>query len=152
MIRRHPLLALFTVAYLALVGWVTLGPQPLDGEGQALLWRALRFFARHEQTSWLDYSTVEFASNVLMFVPIGLLFLLLLDLRRWWLAVLLGVALTCGIEFTQQFLPTRVADPRDLLSNSIGAAIGVLVGLVWGGIGLLRDRAPSRRPAVAARG
>lgn len=152
MIRRHPLLALFTVAYLALVGWVTLGPQPLDGEGQALLWRALRFFARHEQTSWLDYGTVEFASNVLMFVPIGLLFLLLLDLRRWWLAILLGVALTCGIEFTQQFLPTRVADPRDLLSNSIGAAIGVLVGLVWGGIGLLRDRARSRRPAVAARG
>ncbi len=152
MIRRHPLLALFTAAYLALVGWVTLGPQPLDGEGQALLWRALRVLGRYEQTSWLDYGTVEFASNVLMFVPIGLLFLLLLDLRRWWLAILLGVALTCGIEFAQQFLPTRVADPRDLLSNSIGATIGVVVGLIWGGIGLLRHREPASRPSVPARG
>jgi glycopeptide antibiotics resistance protein len=65
-----------------------------------------------------------------MFVPVGLFFLLLLGRRRWWLAILLGVVLTCGIEFAQLFIPTRVSDPRDILANSMGALIGVVAALV----------------------
>jgi VanZ family protein len=36
------------------------------------------------------------------------------------------VALTCGIELAQgAWLPTRVSDPRDVVANSAGAAIGI---------------------------
>ena len=41
MFRRHPVLAVITFVYLGVVGWVTLGPQPLDSSGNALLFRLL---------------------------------------------------------------------------------------------------------------
>lgn len=130
MFRRHPILSLVTMAYLAGVGWTTLGPQPLDGRSGSWLWRALNFFGRHDTTSWITYDRVEFSANVAMFFPVGLFFLLLLGRRLWWLAILLGFGLTLGIEATQLFLPTRVSDIRDIVANTSGAALGVLIGLV----------------------
>ena len=130
MLRKHPLLALFTVGYLALVGWMTLGPQPLNRGGSRILFRALRFFGDHSSTSWITYDRVEFLANVAMFVPIGVLFLLVLGRRQWWLATLIGVALTVTIEVSQLGIPGRVSDPRDVLANSLGALVGVLFALV----------------------
>jgi glycopeptide antibiotics resistance protein len=130
MFRRHPFLSIVTLGYLAVVGWVTLGPQPLDGSGRRMLWRLLDVFGDHRATRWITYELVEFLANVGMFVPIGLFFLLLLGRTRAWLAMLLGVALTVGIETAQIFLAGRVSDPRDLLSNSLGALLGVLIALV----------------------
>jgi glycopeptide antibiotics resistance protein len=134
MFRRHPVLTFFTLAYLAVVAWVTLGPQPLDDSADSLLWRFLDLFERHEVTSWITYDRVEFTANILMFLPIGLFFLLLLGRRRWWLAILFGFFLTVVIETAQLFIPGRVSDIRDIESNTIGAVIGVLVGLLltWG--------------------
>ena len=40
------------------------------------------------------------------------------------------MALTCAIEFTQLFLPGRFSDVRDILANSLGALLGVIVGLM----------------------
>jgi VanZ family protein len=130
MFLRHPLLSLGTLLYLGAVGWITLGPQPIDERAGGLLWRALRVFARHESTDWITYSRVEFGANIAMFLPIGLFFLLLFGRRLWWLSILFGIGLTVGIEFAQQFIPTRVSDPRDLLANSTGAFVGVMVGLI----------------------
>jgi glycopeptide antibiotics resistance protein len=130
MFLRHPFLSLVTLGYLALVGWITLGPQPFDGESGNLIWRVLGVFQRHEATDWITYSRLEFGANVAMFVPIGLFFLLLFGRRLWWLSVLFGVGLTVAIEFAQLFLPSRVSDPRDLLANSAGAFLGVMAALV----------------------
>lgn len=130
-LRSHPILALFTLAYLAIVGWVVFGPQPLDDSNNGWLLRALGFFARHDSTDWITYGRVEFVANIFMFVPIGLLVLLLIGRRLWWLAMLLGFALTCAIEFVQLFLPTRFADVRDLVANTTGAVIGVLIALAF---------------------
>ena len=130
MFRRHPILSLATVGYLAVVGWVTLGPQPINTGNGYWLWRALRFFSSHESTRWLTYQRVEFLSNVAMFVPIGIFFVLLFGRRLWFLGVISGVLLTLTIEFAQQFIPGRVSDVRDLLANSLGAIVGVLVALV----------------------
>ena len=130
MFRHHPILTVVTFVYLGVVGWITLGPQPLDDRADSLVWRLLGFFSRHASTDWITYSFLEFWSNVLMFVPVGLFFLLLLGRRRWWLAIALGVLLTLGIEFVQQFLPDRVSDPRDILANSVGAFVGVVAALL----------------------
>ena len=127
---RQPLLAVGTAAYLALVGWLTLGPQPLDAGGRGLLHRVIRFLSGDNTRDWITYARVEFTANIVLFVPVGVLFVLLLGRRRWWLAGLLGVALTASIEFAQLFLRNRVADPRDVVSNSIGAIIGVTLVLV----------------------
>ena len=130
MFRRHPILSAMTFAYLAFVGWVTLGPQPVDTAEGSMLANTLALFAEHPLTRWLTYSRVEFLANVGMFVPVGVLFLLLLGRRLWPRAVLAGFALTCAIEGVQLFLPHRFPDVRDLLANSLGGLIGVLVALV----------------------
>jgi len=130
MIRRHPVLFALTLAYLGVVGWVTLGPQPLDAGGSRILYRLLHFFGNHQLTSWITYDRVEFTANIAMFVPIGLLFVLVLGRGRWWLAMLIGIALTVTIELSQLGIPGRVSDPRDVLSNSLGAMLGVIIALL----------------------
>jgi glycopeptide antibiotics resistance protein len=130
MFRRHPLISVLTIGYLALVGWITLGPQPLNNQDDRLLARILSYFGTHDATKWITYNFVEFSANVAMFVPLGLFFLLLLGRKRAWLAMLIGVLLTVGIETAQLFIAGRVSDPMDVLANSIGTLIGVLVALV----------------------
>ncbi|CAN5397143.1 hypothetical protein BH09ACT4_BH09ACT4_22760 [soil metagenome] len=130
MFRHHPVLTVVTFLYLGVVGFITIGPQPLDDGTDSLVWRLLGFFARFHGTQWITYATLEFWANVAMFVPVGLFFLLLLGRGRWWLAILLGVLLTCAIEFSQLFIPSRVSDPRDILANSVGALVGVMAALI----------------------
>jgi len=130
MFRHHPVLSVVTLVYLGVVAFITLGPQRLDEGTDSLVWRLLGFFSRFDALSWITYATLEFWANVAMFVPVGLFFLLLLGRRRWWAAIVLGIFLTCAIEFTQMFLPGRVSDPRDIVANSVGAIVGVVVALV----------------------
>jgi glycopeptide antibiotics resistance protein len=136
MFRRHPVLAPLTLVYLAIVAWVTLGPQPLDHRQQhwvlALVHWARAFVHPHwpRLATQISYDHVEFLANVAMFAPIGLFLVLLLGRRFWWLAVLGCVAMTGVIETAQRFIPGRVSDVRDLASNSLGGVIGVVVALI----------------------
>lgn len=136
MFRRHPILAPLTLAYLALVAWVTLGPQPLDHQRQDWLVEALREGRELTESRWpafaaqLTYDHVEFAANIAMFAPIGLFLVLLLGRRFWWAAILLCIAMTGFIETAQRFIPGRVSDVRDIVSNSAGGAVGVILALI----------------------
>lgn len=147
MFARHPLLSLVTFAYLALVGWTTLTPA-VENAQEGLLWDLAVLFDGYAATEWLTFNTLEFLANIALFVPFGLFFVLLLGRRRWWLAMLFGVALTCGIEFVQLYIPNRVSDVRDVVSNSSGALIGTLLALVLTAGRARRDRR-ARRAAVA---
>ncbi|HEV7955749.1 MAG: VanZ family protein [Microbacteriaceae bacterium] len=151
MFRRHPILSLATFAYLAFVGWVTLGPQPIDDRGDAFLWRLLRFFGRHDLTDWITYQRLEFFANVWMFVPVGMFFLLLFGRRYWWVSVTAGAALTGLIEFVQLFLPDRVSDVSDIIANTIGTIIGVLFALVVTAAKARRLREDRLAPSAALR-
>ncbi|MEQ1737189.1 MAG: VanZ family protein [Rhodoglobus sp.] len=130
MFRHHPILTVVTFVYLGVVGWITLGPQPFDEGSDSFVWWLLHLLGRFPLTDWVTYSLLEFWANVAMFVPVGLFFVLLLGRRRWWLAILLGVLLTVAIEFVQMFLPDRVSDPRDILANSVGALVGVVIAVI----------------------
>jgi hypothetical protein len=143
MLHRHPILGLLTSAYLVFVGWVTLGPQPVSADADGWLWRLLDILGRHELTDWITYPRLEFIANIAMFFPVGLFLLLLLGRRFWLLAIVLSCALTIGIETAQLFIPSRVSDLRDIVANSTGGALGVLVGLLL---------TLSSRPAGAAAG
>jgi glycopeptide antibiotics resistance protein len=148
MFHRHPVLSAVTFAYLGLVAWITLGPQPDTGSDDSLLWVLLGVFSEHRYTNWLTYSRVEFLANVAMFVPVGLFFLLLFGRRLWLVAALAGVGLTCAIETAQLFLPDRVSDVRDLVANSVGGLVGVLLALCLTAASARRARA---RKAARAR-
>ena len=130
MFRRHPFLSLATFVYLGFVAWITLGPQPIGDHGDSIIFRFLHFFSHYDATRWVSYDRLEFLANVGMFVPIGMFLLLLFGRRMWFVGILAGVALTCAIEYTQLFLPDRVSDVSDIVANSVGTVVGVVITLV----------------------
>ncbi len=74
----------------------------------------------------LTFRTAEVAANVALFVPLGLLSALLVPRNRWWAVLLALVTLSVGIETLQALgLPYRTASGMDVVTNSLGAAIGV---------------------------
>ena len=75
------------------------------------------------------FNPLEFALNMALFVPWGMLAVFVLEARRWWLAALLGFALTVTIEVLQ--IPSaRISDPRDLVANSLGALLGIALACI----------------------
>jgi len=125
--HRRAVPAILIPVYLAAVAWITMTPAPGDPVGNPLLREVLRTLSAVPGLGWVDYDVAEFSANVLLFVPMGVLFTVLLGVWRWWLAVAFGVAATLIIEFVQLFIPERVSDPRDLQANTLGTLIGVLI-------------------------
>ena len=130
MFRRHPIISIATFAYLGVVAWITLTPQPLGDRTNQLLYRIVAEFAQHDATRWLTFDRTEFLANIAMFVPIGVFFVLLMGRKWWFAAILAGIGVTFTIEFVQMYIPSRVPDVRDLISNTLGACIGVFFALV----------------------
>jgi glycopeptide antibiotics resistance protein len=117
--------------------------------------RVLDVLWEHPATDWVTYDGVEFSANIAMFLPIGLFFLLLFGRKRWWLAIVVPFLMTLSIETAQVWIPGRVSDVRDVISNTTGAIVGVLVGLVITAPRARRDRAAAaaaaaRRTSVSA--
>lgn len=136
-------LAPLSVAYLVAVGWMTLTVRPYGDDIGGVVDRLLAWLSRRPLTEWVTYAWLEFFANIAMFVPLGVFVVLWFGVRRWWLAPLIGFALSAAIELAQlQFLPSRFADPRDLVANTAGAVLGAAVMiLLW----FLLTSAPARR-------
>jgi VanZ family protein len=129
-LHRHPFLSVATLAYLAFVGWVTLTPGSDAPTQSALVLRVLARLEGYPHLEWLTYDRAEYLANIALFVPVGLFLLLLFGSRFWWLAVAAALVMTSSIETVQRTIPGRVSDDRDIAANTLGAVIGVLVGLV----------------------
>ncbi|MEI5672034.1 MULTISPECIES: VanZ family protein [unclassified Nocardioides] len=130
MLHRHPFLSLATLAYLGFVAWLTLTPASTAPTSSDLVLRVLARLQRYDELTWLTYDRAEFLANVALFVPVGLFLLLLVGTRFWWVAAGLAFAMTSAIETAQRSIPGRVPDERDLLANTAGALVGIVVGVV----------------------
>jgi glycopeptide antibiotics resistance protein len=140
---RKLLLLLLTAGYAWVLWRMTLTPQVFTHSGQQFVGAVLRFAEGHESTAWLTYARAEFLANVAMFVPIGAIGAMWLPRRAWIVAALVAVGLSVGIEWTQHVaLPSRVSDPRDVLSNGLGGFLGATL------IGLVRNAMPRRRQGL----
>lgn len=129
-LRTVPLALL--ILYTVFIGLVTLTPNQLDTAPGSFIAELLEFLASHRLTAWIDYVILEKLANVGMFVPFGLLVALQCGRRRWWVGWVAGIAFTCIIEGTQATLlsPTRYGTISDLVTNSLGAAIGAVIALL----------------------
>ncbi len=95
------------------------------------------------------YRMVEFGSNILLFVPFGVVLALRLALRYWWLAVVMAAATSTAIELTQSsVLPSRVADWHDMVANTSGALLGAVCVLAVRSRLLRRARRKSAHNSV----
>ena len=127
--------------YLALVARLTLWPAPAPSSTFDLVRAVLDWLSGVGVP--LTYAGLESGANVVMFVPFGVLVGLLV--RRSWLVVGLGFALSAGIELAQLlFLPSRVPTVQDVVLNTLGAVLGLL------GLRLVQSIV-ARREATAAR-
>lgn len=118
------LLAVYLVALAAVAFWPTPVDRPVAGRLQTVL------FALHEAglPILINYSFVEFASNILMFAPIGALAALAFPALHRGRIVLSAFLVSCGIELGQLlFLHDRVPSAMDIVANTSGAMLGIWV-------------------------
>lgn len=113
------------VAYVAFLAAATLGASP-----SAFFTEGAAGVRGIEGLGWVTTSDVERTANVLLFIPAGLLLGHLLPRTSRWLVWLICVAVSLGVEAVQLPLPGRDATPIDVVTNSAGAAIGVLLRAV----------------------
>ncbi len=99
-------------------------------------WReqGLDFVAVLDAPLRLTYTAFDAAINLLSYLPLGLLAGLALHARfgavsSVLLGLCLGMALSAGMEYLQMYLPSRTSSNMDLLANSAGALIGVLLAV-----------------------
>ncbi|MDZ4864190.1 MAG: VanZ family protein [Gemmatimonadota bacterium] len=129
-----------TAVAVAFIAWYTLRPSPQDIQKAA-------------QTDFLclyacgDQALRDTVLNIVLFVPLGFAL-------AWWLpgwaAMLLCIAATGGIEYTQWgWLAGRDASLRDLLTNAIGGGLGLWLAHGWRRL-LLPTPAAATRLAASA--
>lgn len=111
---------------LLLVAALTLAPQMLVGPARAafLDWANATTMPLF---SGAGYAEVERLMNTAMFVPLGAALALVLPRRGWPLAVLAGLGVSAAVEYAQASIPGRIPDPADVVWNTVGGALGVLV-------------------------
>lgn len=119
------------VIYSAFVLVITLSPQmPGSGLTRWLVRRVLASLRAREILEFVDFLFLEFLGNILMFIPLGIFVALLISRRHWWLLLFAGTVFSGFIELGQLlFLPDRVPEVRDLISNSTGFILGAIVAV-----------------------
>jgi glycopeptide antibiotics resistance protein len=124
------------VVYLAAVLVVTMWPSPGSTAAPGWALAVLDVFAAVGLP--MTYAFLEAASNVVMFVPFGVLGVLVAVGRPaaggavWgvpsWrvvgLVALAGLALSLGIELAQLVIPGRYSTVQDVVMNATGALLG----------------------------
>jgi glycopeptide antibiotics resistance protein len=118
------------IPFLALIGFLALTPRRVEQSIPNVLDLVLGAVHRLGWTS-LDFTTLEVAANVLVFIPVGIVAYVFLPRRARWLALAVGPAASIAIELTQLLaLPNRDPSINDVIANSIGATIGVALCLL----------------------
>ena len=131
--------------YLVVLALIAFWPTPVDRGAAGSITSALALLHAHGVPGWVNYALVEFTANVALFLPVGLLGVVLLGSARWWMAILAGFAASSLIELGQLvFLPDRFATPLDVLANTAGTALGALLALAL--LATVTARSPSPAP------
>lgn len=126
--RRSAFVRYASVAYVAVVLYASLYPLgSWRTPSHELLWGRLAEWPRY-------YTYGDVFMNVLAYAPLGLLLTLMLRTRlpamgAATVAVLLGLAVSAGMEVLQAWVPARVPSALDIFCNGVGALIGAWIGL-----------------------
>ena len=129
-LRRLRVLSAIALATFALIiAVITLWPGPPDPDGQSWLREFLRNGHAYGIPAWITFGRVEFASNIVMFLPVGFFGALALSRHRWLVVPSAAIA-SAGIESIQAMaLPLRYGTVRDVISNTLGALLGYFLAV-----------------------
>lgn len=128
-------------AYVLLIGSVVFSSIPVDRPVRSTINRLVEIYHSIGMPAWIGYHEIEFVANIALFVPFGFFLALILPARVWWVA-LLGCFLTSAtVEIVQGvFLALRSGSVLDVISNTLGAAIGVGLAVALRALVHARDR------------
>jgi glycopeptide antibiotics resistance protein len=114
--------------YLSALAFVAFWPTPVDRPVAGRLQTALFALHRSGLPELINYSFVEFASNILLFAPIGILAALAFPAFHRGRIVLGAFLASCCMEVGQMlFLHDRFPSAMDIVANTAGAMLGVWV-------------------------
>ena len=109
------------VGYALTLILIAFWPTPVDRPVAAILLRIDEWFPGF-------YRALEFGANIALFVPLGAFLALQLPRGAAWLAVIAGAVVSLSIELLQAaLLPERFPASSDVVANTIGCAVGVLL-------------------------
>lgn len=113
--------------YLVALGYIVFSPS--DEATQATGFIAWVFDAvdRLRDNFEPAYIALEFVANIALFVPFGVLVRLAFVRPPWWVIAALGFATSVSIELIQLTLPTRFSTVSDVVANTAGTFLGLLV-------------------------
>lgn len=84
-------------------------------------------------------AVLETLSNILMMVPLGFFMKAYFNWRSE-LVIFIGLMLSFSIEFLQLFDHSRVSDITDIINNTLGTVLGVLIFYIFRKIYLKRGQ------------
>ncbi|WP_438853869.1 VanZ family protein [Agromyces sp. M3QZ16-3] len=143
--------AVLLFAYAVVMLWVTLGPAPGAVSGNQARGGVLDPSIWFESDTWTIGSPTEFELNVLLFVPFGALLAFAVRGAPAVVPAAMGAGFALLIEVAQIPMADRISDPRDLVANSLGAVIGIIVARISDAIASIPARIKARRRAALAR-
>ena len=118
----------FLAALLAILALIGFWPSPVDQAVQGKISAAFGYLHGHGVPGWIDYSLLERSANVVLFIPLGIVASLAFTQRGWWQNTALGTAVSGCMELGQLlFLENRVPSVLDLVTNTTGCFLGVLL-------------------------
>jgi glycopeptide antibiotics resistance protein len=128
--RLRSLSRVLLLAYVAVVGLIVFWPTPVDRPVHGQVTAAVNSVQQAGATA-VTYNTVEIAANVAMFVPVGALLVLSFARMPWWLAIVICGGMSSLIELSQLvFIAERFATVVDIVANTSGGALGVVVAVL----------------------
>jgi len=129
---RRILLLLFAV-YLVVLVWVVLWKlhEPFIGRDDM---REIKLVPFLSTTGFGLNAPFELVGNLLLFLPLGAYFALLVPAGRWWQAALVAAGLSVALELIQFVTAVGSSDVADVLVNTLGALAG------FGALVLVRRR------------
>ena len=131
--KRKVLAHIGFVLYIVLLVWLIifkLEPRfwtfPKTGRSLNLI----PFGASMMQNGGISFS--EIAYNALFFVPFGIYLLTLRITKKAWHGILIGLTVSIAFEAVQFVFKIGASDITDVIMNTLGTAIGVLIGIKLG--------------------
>ena len=130
----HKVAVILAAVYFTALAGILFWPSPVDRPIDSALMHVIQWLHSHGLPEWfIGYRKVEFAANILLFIPFGIIVALRLPKNLWLFSIVIAAAFSGAVELAQAiFLPERVPAWSDIVANTSGAFIGAaLVLIVW---------------------